>query len=289
LEKSILVLLLVSFITGCGQNVAFKDATSVAMSDGKVFESTIAPAETTSLPLDLIWVIDNSGSMNEEALHVRENFQKFATRISSRSDAKLLLISRKGTTGTQVALPSTLAVPSLQIDQSISSNNALSVLLSDIPAQLHSFLRPSAKKAIVVVSDDNSAVSASEFLSQFASLSQVDDMTLYGFIGIGASSPCKAREGTVYEALAQQTGGRVYNICDQDWSARFDDLADNVVSLTQQISIPPSVLSATILSVEINGHPLSKEDYTISPSGFVLGNKYSNSTTALKLRIVYSE
>ena len=43
--------------------------------------------------LDLLWMVDNSGSMAEEAAHVRSNFARFSQFVGERTNLKLSLIS----------------------------------------------------------------------------------------------------------------------------------------------------------------------------------------------------
>jgi len=54
---------------------------------------------------DVVWVIDNSGSMAEEADNVRKNFEAFLSTVSAVRDLKTALVSSYGTNGTQMALP----------------------------------------------------------------------------------------------------------------------------------------------------------------------------------------
>lgn len=75
--------------------------------------------------VDVVWLIDNSSSMTEEAAHVRQNFQAFLDQTNSQTDMRLMLISEKyaaapnwncviyGSEGTPcgVSLPPALAAP----------------------------------------------------------------------------------------------------------------------------------------------------------------------------------
>lgn len=100
------------------------------------------PAETPNTPgsetfamtsheglIDMVWLIDNSGSMKEEAQQVRDNFEKFLTSIQARSDMKIALVSTKAGSGlggsTGVTLPASAAAKGIQVDAFVDSNNAL--------------------------------------------------------------------------------------------------------------------------------------------------------------------
>ena len=87
--------------------------------------------------IDMVWVIDNSGSMKEEAAAVRTNFSQFLTSVQSRTDMKIALISERedslssissaaGSTG--VTLPDQfIAQGGIQVDSWIGSHDLLLV------------------------------------------------------------------------------------------------------------------------------------------------------------------
>jgi hypothetical protein len=80
---------------------------------------------------DLIWVIDNSGSMTNEAAQVRRNFQAFINSVSSFADFRLSLVSSKGSSGEDVELtPEAIAAGHSQIDLWVNSKNALTIAAS---------------------------------------------------------------------------------------------------------------------------------------------------------------
>ncbi len=98
--------------------------------DAKQETESFAIAQSEGL-IDMVWLIDNSGSMREEASQVRDNFDKFLSTIQARSDMRIALISSKdradslgGSTG--VTLPfSAEQAGGIQIDSYVDSTNAL--------------------------------------------------------------------------------------------------------------------------------------------------------------------
>ena len=87
--------------------------------------------EKTTGSVDMVWLIDTSGSMREEAAQVQSNFSKFASTLSSRSGTQFALIARKGGGGSSI-LGGTIGVDlgssssdRMQIDASVGSTNAL--------------------------------------------------------------------------------------------------------------------------------------------------------------------
>jgi hypothetical protein len=106
--------------SGAGQTESF----SITQNDGQV---------------DVVWIIDNSGSMGEEAAQVRKNFESFVQSVQSRSDMHVALVSQKFVEGssesTAVTLPgSAMAAGGRQVDAYVGSNDELSLLAATICA-----------------------------------------------------------------------------------------------------------------------------------------------------------
>jgi len=262
---------------------------------------------TQSRPLDIIWVVDNSGSMGLEAAHVRTNISSFVQQLSGASDVKIALINRIGDSGTSTRLPQT-SIPSLEIDYTISSVNALEVVASalcpenslssacvamgsrhqTVRGRLSNFLRPNSQKILVAVTDDESIISETEFKAVYDSLYSPSSLTVFGWVGMGSVSPCQARTGQVYANLSSLTGGEVYNICDLDWSARFQRLASNVVTLAQDtIALPQEVLAGEFIKVLVNGAEVSANDYFKTSTGLRLSARVRAGLTQVEITIEY--
>lgn len=130
-------------------------------------------------PVDVIFVVDNSGSMDEEIAAVRTNINRdFASIIEgSGVDYRVIMLSRYGNDLTTVCVEPPLAKSGcnagiqetnserfFHYDQEIGSNDALCQILStfDLPDPLgrapqgwQAWLRPNAHKAFVVITDDS--------------------------------------------------------------------------------------------------------------------------------------
>ncbi len=252
----------------------------------KIFQINHVFSSSKTKPVDVIWVVDNSGSMSTESSHVKANIVSFAQKISNAADMTLSLIS--ATSGANSVDYPAINVPNLKINKLVGSTDGLELLSAalcspDSPyetcaqfrsdttifGRLRTFLRPEARKVVVMVTDDESRLEPSTFLQIFANAFKTEDLTVFGWIGLSrVQSPCQAREGVRYKELAQSTGGRVFNVCDQDWSANFDALASNIVTLTSPtVPLPFEILTAEILSVTVNGQVVSPNSYMLSASG----------------------
>ncbi|MEI8257846.1 MAG: hypothetical protein WCJ30_19395, partial [Deltaproteobacteria bacterium] len=157
--------------------------------------SATAMATVEILPVDIIWMVDNSASMAPAIDQVIAGLNGFASVISSRGfDYRVVMLSLRnsvrtvtlgGSTRYTVCIPPPLAGDTLcgnntrffhsNID--VRSTQPLEQFLGTLGQTAgyrvgearggepwRDFLRPTATKTIVVVSDDNSRFSASDFL-----------------------------------------------------------------------------------------------------------------------------
>lgn len=221
----------------------------------EIFSSKVMKAEGK---VDLIWVVDNSGSMSQEAEIVRDNLSAFIDYVKQRSDLKFKLISAAGSNSTLVELPVAADSQFSQINRSVGSWNGLTLLSDYIEnGELSSFFRPSALKYVVMVTDDNSEMGAQTFLNKFKNVHPNSEITVSGFIGLGSSqSPCQAAKGDEYLDLKNKTNGYMFNICDEDWSQHFSDLADHVtLSANNRFNLSASEV-LKVHEVRINGEAI---------------------------------
>jgi hypothetical protein len=237
------------------------------------------PKSTDSTgPVDMIWVIDNSGSMTEEAAHVRTNLSNFIGTIQGRSDLHFLLVSKKGNSGLMTEIP--VAYQSefvIQQDLEIGSKDGpdklITLLKTFTTLTKPGFFRANSLKSIVFVTDDNATLSSTGTIAGLADLGAGWDsgkLMVNSFIGLGQStSPCQAKTGTVYTDLANVTGGNVFNICDLSWTDNFANLADSTIK-TLERSFTLQFTALTIESIEVDGVALSSSDYQVKGKVVVL-------------------
>lgn len=188
-------------------------------------------------PVDIIWVIDNSGSMSEEESRVQNNINSFAATIAmSGADYRVIMITAKS----DINVPPPLGGGPrlLHIDQKVGSHDALQLILQRYP-DYKDFLRPGAVRHFVVVSDDDSDLSKSAFESQLAALTSPGFPDGFVFHAIVApdpphwplGGPCfglSADKGEVYMKLQQAHGGLFFSLCSTDWSPLWGTLGMKV-------------------------------------------------------------
>lgn len=229
-------------------------------------EELVDEADLGPRPQDIIFAIDTSGSMIQEAEFVQQHMNSFSIQIDAAMvDARIMLLAEYppffgpgvcidpplGSGGCPTAdsnPPKFLHVP----DSDIASSDALSRIIELYPGY-SPFIRTNALTHIVVVTDDNSALPADDFSSQFAGLSDhLSDFVFHGIISevesdvaCSAGTACcglAASQGTVYQELIAATGGVEGNLCDQEFQPIFGAVAQQVIggaSLACSYQIPP--------------------------------------------------
>ncbi|MBX7101519.1 MAG: hypothetical protein K1X89_27640 [Myxococcaceae bacterium] len=187
---------------GSGGSTASGGGTS--SSGGSGFNPDASCATETSMatlgrkPVDIIFVIDNSGSMTEEITGVEKNINaNFAAIIGDAGvDYRVIMLSKNGSatqtqsicitpplSGNATCTPPP-AKPTngprfFQYDTEISSTNSLQKIIQTYkvadpsgaaPGGWSDWLRPEALKAFVEITDDQSAMTAANFETQLFAL-----------------------------------------------------------------------------------------------------------------------
>jgi len=266
-----------------------------------------ASAESTlaKQPSDIVFILDNSGSMTLEANWVQQNMNGFSQQIAASGvDFHVVVISSYPGKGNGICIDAPLGaggcpttdskLPTfLHVNQQVASTNGLSLCLSAYP-KWKSALRPDAVKHIVIVTDDNSSLAAASFQSQLQAL---DPPTFAGFKfhGIFCYTKCAtaASIGSVYKTLVQQTVGVSGDLCLQDFKPVFDKLATAVVEGSKvacDIAMPKPPDGKSInpyqVSVEIvpsSGSPQNIPHLDGSAQCASGGWYYDNDTTPTRL------
>ncbi|MEM6991802.1 MAG: vWA domain-containing protein [Myxococcota bacterium] len=221
-------------------------------------------ADVGPRPQDIIIAVDNSGSMEQEAAFVQAQMNSFSVQIAAANvDAHIVLISAGASDDAGVCIQPPLGSGGcpgddsnpptyLHVESGVGSNNALERIVGHFP-DYSSVLRPTAVTHIVVVTDDDSDMSAQDFISQMAGLApHLSEFTFHGIIApedvfnscINMTTCCglAADQGTVYQTLISTTGGVEGNLCEQQFQPIFQAVAQQVIggaTLSCSYEIPP--------------------------------------------------
>ena len=220
-----------------------------------------ATADNVVLPVDIIWVIDSSPSMDDSILIIEENLNAFVEDISSSNlDYHVVLIGSEEDNYDPVMTHQYLGIcipeplsgapgcPDTDSDRyrhirvGVHSHDALSKVINNYDAY-KDFLREDAIAHFVAVTDDDTGgmAGASEFNTFIASATQPgfpqgftfhSVVDLVGYIeGCFWDDECSCGEnrGQPYIDLSEETNGIVQSICQDDWTEVFEALRENVI------------------------------------------------------------
>lgn len=307
------------------------NAGSAGFNSDAACESVDQTADNKLQPADIIFAVDNSGSMDQEAAFVQSAIGLFANGIGSVGiDYHVILISAGSNGSNGICAPAPLGsgqCPSdskppnyLRVDREVGSSNALAILIDEFD-NYKSMLREGASKHVVVISDDNSSMSAPDFSSAYSALlAGVDPLfTKYTFHGVygftepnpftclgnpGADKCCgpggiplTASVGTVYKQLAEMTGGEKGNLCEQEqgFVAVFTKVGQSVIvgsKLACEWNIPPAPSGQTFNKDQVNveyvppgggSESFGRVDSPAACSGVVDGWYYDNPSNPTKI------
>jgi hypothetical protein len=217
-------------------------------------------------PADIIVVVDNSGSMDLEAGFVQANMNVFSSQIFlANIDAHVVLISATSDEDAGICLAQPLgsgACPDdtnlpgyFHIPDGVGSNNGMQKILDHF-ADWAPHMRPTASKHIIMVTDDDSDLSANDFNNQFLALDASHAGYKYHAIAspedpilacLGQTVCCpgfplSAAISQEHIDLVNLTGGVFGNLCTQMFAPIFMEVSTAVVSgasLACEYPIPP--------------------------------------------------
>lgn len=228
-------------------DVPAQETTSVAVDP--TCASFTASGAVVQKPADIIFVVDNSPSMLAETTAVQDNLNTFSQQIVDAGiDIRVLLMT---------AYPDPNAAPSVDtgiciepplggggcptdddnppifahMQQIIGSEHALAKVIQTHP-NWAPMMRPDSTKHIIVVSDDDSYMSAGEFDEAFRALDPTyADYRLHGIVS-ASMCPEAGNIGAQYLQLAELTGGTTGDLCLQEFQPAFDVLSTAVTEGT---------------------------------------------------------
>ncbi len=211
-----------------------------------------------SSSVDMLWVIDNSGSMGDYQTQVMTNANAFMQDfIKQKLNWKMGLVSTDDTdlpyigfAGTD-QLDSTVADPvglfTHAVDRLGTSGSAVESTFEPILqsiAQDPTFLRPKTPLAIIMVTDaeEQSGIDASDFISRLSNLTAGRNVFAYGVFASQDFS-CRSDEGdwdyqgSPYETFIKSAYvGQTYPLC-RDFGTSLVNIAHDIVTRVSHTAI----------------------------------------------------
>jgi hypothetical protein len=242
--------------------------------------------------VDIVWVVDASGSMLDEQIKIGKNMAVFADAITNANiDVRIVMMTTSAAIPVicPVVSPDPLAGTPLAADPRyqfletrVDSNNPLDIAVDNFGAY-SSFLRPGAKTHFVFVTDDESFYRGLATPDERATAFANDMRGLLGHdfilhtVSSDGPAPCSdpncmpdintgicvfvmlgcgaAAPGSTYYALAGMTSGLSASICESDWSVIFEPLTAAIIAsapLPCNYEIPPPPSGDTLDPSKVN-------------------------------------
>jgi len=264
--------------------------------DGDVEQWHQDQFEQEEIPiLDVLWVIDNSGSMSPFQSHLSANISSFMTVFSqSGADYHMAVITTDRSSFSTILTQNTP-----NVEQLLSSlvqtgtfgsgtERGIKMSVDSLSNSLHagpggSFFRSSAILVVIYVSDeaDFSVPNWSSYIPFFEALKPAGDFLPYGVIGdvpggctySGPYGNRTATAGTGYYDLIDYFGGNWYSICAQDWGVQLQNIANEVTNRKTFLLSQPDPIEDTI-HVYVNGQLSTDWSFDSSANTVIFNDGY---------------
>lgn len=229
--------------------------------------------------LDILWVIDNSGSMSSHQQNVIANMDRFITSLTAKSslDWRSGLISTSvddepfggfksgdmleySDPGVAAKFKAAVAKLGTNGDATEKTFEPVMKALTNYPR----FLRPSAALALIVISDapEQSKIDVGAFV-QFLQRAKGNLSSIYFYGFLNPSDWCTSTDeaftwaGNPFEILNKQLKGQIYKLCDPNFSNNLSDLGKNLGQELSSFRIYlKDIPRIGTIRVTYNGQPL---------------------------------
>jgi hypothetical protein len=225
-------------------------------------------------PVDLLFSVDQSGSMDDDAARLADNFATFISQLSGYTTDWQIIVSNyddgcnrggiltASTSGYMSIFREQVALPNGwnkgRYTEALLTVAAQTVENTDSGECNQRFMRPDALLHIILVSDEpeQSPSSWSTYVSQIqAKKGSVSNVKISAIAGDYPGGCGSAQAGTGYYEAVQATGGEFLSICG-DWGEMVEDLADASVELSEyelSHTADPSTLVVRVNGTEVGG------------------------------------
>ena len=240
-------------LTSCGKEPTFKyripDDKSVTYSESHSVKSLVGGAA------DIVWVIDNSGSMGDEQQEVIQNAEIFMRKfqaLAAGMNWRIGLLSTAVGEDPYIGFTNADRLDFSHADPVGAFRDAVANLGTGGDSQERSFdpiqrafrrypdfIRENAKLFLILVSDEEeqSSVSVNAFVNYLASLKK--DLSNVVTFGILNEDNCGSSfAGTRYDEFLQATNGKLFSIC----STNYGDLLGEIGSDIGRLLVTPKIL-----------------------------------------------
>lgn len=213
----------------------------------KTYKLDTTTSENYAVDVDILWVIDNSGSMGPYQQRVIANSAAFIQQFkaNSRLRWKMGLISTDESDNPYMGFTS--PVDWTHADPGLEFNNAVAQLgtwgsgweESFNPTLKHlnnhpNFLRPNAYFVMIIVTDEveQSTIGTQEFINRIvAKVGTIAKFFAYGVYTRGSNDAWNKKN----EEIVQKTSGKIYQLDSNDYGKLLSELGKDLVSKTSVV------------------------------------------------------
>jgi hypothetical protein len=236
---------------------------------------TFTQNEASAQKVDILWVIDNSGSMREEQQALADNFDTFIRDfITKEIDFKMAITTtdpRSSHNGNVIGNPDNLTSEAAADDEAkflndFSNNVQVGIngsgnerglqTSASFMTKYPSFVRDDALLVVVYLSDeeDQSGNTSDEYLTGFQSLkTDTDKFRAFSIVLLPTDTAQNQWEtvGSRYIELAEDSGGKASSI-KEDFHTVLSDIGGTIVDLLTSFQLTGVPANADI-TVEVDG------------------------------------
>lgn len=257
---------------------------------GVAQEDIFYQAAQETKQLDIVWIIDNSGSMSDEQAALGTNFSAFIDNfITKNVNFKMAITTtdtssanKKGrmVTGSDIKLTSTKAQENatqfktdftnlVRVGTSGSGNEkGLEASEGFMEKYANTFVRSDAYLAVVVISDeeDQSAKTVKEYTDYLKSFKNTSGLVkVYSVVDVNNTNCCQNGITTGserYKTASNNTSGTIANIRDDFYNV-LSDMGESIINLLDSFALANEPLTGT-LKVFVNNVETTSYTYEAS-------------------------
>ncbi len=268
---------LLTFVTDVGISTTLTANLELAAEAALVEERfTVSPA----LSVDVLFVVDNSGSMGDDQQQLADNFATFFEQGLEGGAPDFHVgvtttdvLSAGAAAGQLIGTPSVLTPETNNLEDRFADNVLVGVEGSGLELGLEAmrmvferpentgFFRRDAALSVIFVSDEEDAGAFPELLPD-AALARSPEEYIALLEGLKAGSLSRTpilvsavvdpTAAVRYRAVADHFGGSILNITTPDWGARLSEIGNDTFSLARSFQLNGQPVPGTV-TVEVDG------------------------------------
>lgn len=257
--RSFIILTLVLFLQSCGNDNHFQRFDDYIPLEATELSFPVKSIEKTNSQVDILWVIDNSGSMSSIQQNVITNTDIFMREFDKKGgiDWKMALISTDEDENAYIGMDTvdgfnyrsvnrtgqfSAAVRALGTNGAYIEKTFTPIINKLYPGNI--FLREDAMFVVINVTDakEQSSVGTDDFIRYLTNLK--GELSRVKFYGVYSSDDlgCSGEERwtyaqSKYRGVVQATGGSIFPACAPDFGTKLTSLAKEIISYLQNSKI----------------------------------------------------